>query len=477
MQAVRKLLPALRLVPRTASETEFLPAALEIVETPASPAGRAIAATIILFFVIALAWASFGSVDIIATARGQIIPTGRTKVIQPFETGVVRAIHVQDGERVKAGDVLIEIDSTISEAERDRLQKEYMTAALDAARLKASLSTADDPTVDFAPPDNAPPEQVALQRSLLTNQVQEIRSKLADLDQKIAKEQGNQTAVQSTIAKITEALPFLQKRADARQLLADKGIGSKLDAYSAQQDLIEHQQELKVQQGRLDEATAGVASLKEERAEAEAEYKHKNLDDLTQAQQKASSLQEQLVQASEKYKLQTLTAPVDGTVQQLAVHTQGGVVTPAQILLVVVPADSHLEIEAMVSNRDIGFVHEGQDVAIKVDTFNFTKYGLIHGKVTSVSQDAITRNLPNDAGNGEKQKTGGETDSSEPKGQELVYAARISLDKTEMQVDDRLVNLTPGMAVTAEIKTGSRHVIEFLLSPIFKYKHDALTER
>lgn len=458
------------------SETEFLPAALEIIETPASPIGRTIAGTLIAFFLIALIWASFGSVDIIATAQGKIVPTGRVKVIQPFETGVVHAIHVQDGQQVKAGEVLIEIDSTISEAERDRLQKEYMTAALDAARLKASLGTADDPTDDFVAPEGAPPEQVALQKSLLVSQVAEIRAKLAGLDRQIAQNEGNQAAVQSTISKITEALPYLEKRAKARQYLANKGISSKLDAYSAQQDLVEHQQELQVQQGRLAEATAGVASLKDQRTQAEAEYKHKNLDDLTQADQKASSLHEQLIQASEKYKLQTLTSPVDGTVQQLAIHTEGGIVTPAQSLLVVVPADSHMEIEAMVSNRDIGFVREGQEVTVKVDTFNYTRYGLLHGKVMSVSQDAITRNKPVDKTDN-KQQAGSEGDSSEPKGQELVYAAQVSLNQTQMQIDDRMVNLTPGMAVTVEIKTGSRHIIGYLLSPLSRASHEALRER
>jgi len=457
-------------------ETEFLPAALEVIETPASPAGRVIAGSLIAFFVIALLWACIGSVDIIATASGRIVPTGRSKLIQPFETGVVHAIHVQDGQQVKAGDVLIEIDSTISEAERDRLQKEYMTAALDAARLKASLGTADNPEDDFVAPDNAPPDQVALQKSLLVSQVAEIRAKLAGLDRQIAQYEGNLAAVQSTITKITGSLPYLEKKAKARQSLADRQIGSKMDAYSAQQDLVEHQQELKVQQGRLDEATAQVASLKEQREQAEAEYKHKNLDDLTQAGQKASSLHEQYIEATKKYRLQTLASPVDGTVQQLAVHTEGGVVTPAQTLMVVVPADSRLEIEAMVPNRDIGFVREGQDVAIKIDTFNYTRYGLLHGRVVSVSQDAITRDKPADKSDNKRQ-AGSEDDSSEPKGQELVYSARISLDRARMEIDDRTVNLEPGMAVTAEIKTGSRHIISYLLSPLGRAGHEALRER
>jgi hemolysin D len=170
-----------------------------------------------------------------------------------------------------------------------------------------------------------------------------------------------------------------------------------------------------------------------------------------------------------------LTAPVDGVVQQLAVHTVGGVVTPAQALAVVVPSDSHLEIEAMLSNRDIGFVHPGQKTEIKVDTFNFTRYGLLHGDVLNVSTDAITRDRPQSGSN--DRTSGTAQGSSEPKGQELEYAARISLDRADMQVDDKLVKLGPGMAVTVEIKTGTRRIISYLLSPLAKYKQESLRER
>ena len=160
--------------------------------------------------------------------------------------------------------------------------------------------------------------------------------------------------------------------------------------------------------------------------------------------------------------------------QQLAVHTVGGVVTPAQALAVVVPSQAPLEIEAMVSNRDIGFVHAGQKVEIKVDTFNFTRYGLLHGEVISLSSDAITRDKQPARSN---DRTTDPAGSSEPRGQELEYAARISLDRTDMQIDEKRVKLSPGMAVTVEIKTGSRRIISYLLSPLAKYRRDALRER
>jgi hemolysin D len=182
-----------------------------------------------------------------------------------------------------------------------------------------------------------------------------------------------------------------------------------------------------------------------------------------------------VIKAEQKTRLQQLDAPVDGVVQQLAIHTVGGVVTPAQPLLVVVPSDSRLEIEAMVSNRDIGFVQPGIAAEIKIDTFNFTRYGLLHGRVLSVSQDAIIRDRQQDRAN--ERMLGTQNETSEPKGQELNYSARISLDRTQMRIDNRMVNLSPGMAVTVEIKTGSRRILNYLLSPLLRYQSDALRER
>lgn len=457
------------------NEAAFYPAALEIVETPPSPASRIIAGTIIAFFLMALLWASIGSVDVIAIAPGKIIPTGRTKFIQPLEAGVIRAIHVRDGQKVKAGDVLLEIDPTINGADRDRLRQDFIRAKLDIARLKAVSSMASDPESAFLPPAEASEAQIAMARTMLVNQQQEIRAKLSSFDEQIAQNESNRRAVEQTISKIKQSIPFLAERAKIRRDLARKGYSSKIDNLTTQQELSEHQNELLVQQSRLAEASAAVQSLTQQRRQAEAEYQRTVLASLSEAEQKAATFHEQLKQAEQKFRLQTLTAPVDGTVQQLAVHTEGGVVTSAQTLLAIVPADSNLEIEAMISNRDICFVYPGQAVGIKIDTFNFTKYGLLQGKILSVSQDAITRNTATDKTNSE---TGAETNgNSEPKGQEYVFAARIALDQATMNIDGKEVSLNPGMAITAEIKTSSRHVIDYLLSPLQARAHQALRER
>ena len=456
-------------------EFAFLPAALEIVETPPSPIGRAIVAIIVVLFCVALVWSWWGTIDIVASATGKIVPSGRTKIIQPFETGVVRAIRVQDGQAVKAGDVLVELDPTVNAAERDHLQNDLLAEQLNVARMRAALGAGDDHAADFVAPAGADPILVSTQRQLLLDQVTEHRAKIAALARQQAQKEAEQATTGATIHKLEAMIPVVQQRVDIRKALMERELSSKITYYEILQLLVEQQEELRVQNSHLREAEAAVAAIRETRGQAVAEYRRSLSDELTKAEQKVSGLIQDLIKAERKTTLQRLAAPVDGVVQQLAIHTVGGVVTPAQALLVIVPSDSRLEIEAMVSNRDIGFVHAGQQAEIKIDTFNFTRYGLLHGDVLNVSQDAIIRDQPQDrTGN---RRLGAQNDSSEPKGQELNYSARISLDRTKMQVDDRMVDLSPGMAVTVEIKTGARTILSYLLSPLLRYQQEVLHER
>jgi hemolysin D len=474
-KAMRRTVPYRQTYARRAAELAFLPAALEIVETPPSPIRRAIAAVIVLMFCAALVWAWWGTTDIVASATGKLVPSGRTKVVQPFETGVVRSIRVQDGQAVRAGDVLIELDPTISAADRDHLHDDLVAEQLNIARLRAAFAGEDDPLADFAPPADVAPALVSAQRQFLINQVSEHRAKVAALARQQAQKEAEQSTIAATIHKLETMIPVIQPRVDIRKTLMEKELGSKLTYYETLQLLLEQQEELGVQKSHLREAEAAVAALRETRSQAVAEYRRTLSDDLAKAEQKANGLAQDLIKAEQKTRLQQLTAPVDGVVQQLSVHTVGGVVTPAQSLLVIVPSDSRLEIEAMVSNRDIGFVHAGQEAEIKIDTFNFTRYGLLHGEVLGVSPDAIIRDRPQ--GRSSDRSQGTLNDTSEPKGQELNYIARVSLDRAQMRIDDRTVNLTPGMAVTVEIKTGSRMILSYLLSPMLRYRQEALRER
>jgi hemolysin D len=474
MIAEKKVVPfPARPVARERDELAFLPAALEIVETPPSPIGRAIGATLVALFVLALAWASLSHVDIVASATGRIIPTGHSKIIQPFETGVVRAIHVSDGQDVNAGDLLIELDPTILAGEVNHLQSDLLSAQLDTARLRAVLADTDDPIAAFRPPANADPTLIAQSRQFLLAQVSERRSKIAALDGQRVQKEAELATIKATVDKLDAVIPTIEERVNIRKTLNE--FGSKLQYFEVLQQLTESKQERLVQASHLKEAQAAIGAIIETRSQTIGEFRRTQFGELTEAERKASGLAADLSKAEQRSKLQQLTAPVSGMVQQLAVHTVGGVVTPAQALMVIVPRDSQIEIEAMVSNRDIGFVRVGDEVEVKVDTFDFTRYGLLHGRVRSISSDAITRDSATDKQN--EKSPGAPNATSEPKGQELSYAARISVDHPQMQVEDKLVNLSPGMAVTAEIKTGSRRVISYLLSPVLKYNQESLRER
>lgn len=458
-------------------ELEFLPAALEIIETPVSPIGRAIVFIIITFAVIALAWACFGKIDIIATAQGKVVPTGRTKIVQPLEAGIVTSIHVRDGDKVHKDDVLLEIDRTISTAERNRVSYELLRAQLDVARLTAlRAGLATNTAGEFIPPPAAPAHEVQRARAATRAQAEQQAAKILSLDQQIAQKAAEADGIAAQIDKIEAGLPFIAETAHVREKLLKMEFGNRLAYLDSQLKLSEQRHDLIVQKRRAVEVVAAKAALEASREQNRAEYARGIMTDLAEAEQKAGQLSEDIIKAERKMADQVLRAPVDGTVQQLAIHTVGGVVTPAQQLMAIVPADSRLEAEVMVPNRDIGFVMPGQSAEVKIDTFNFTKYGMLHGEVMTVSQDAIVHEKPADrtaAGSA----PGALSDTSEPQGQELVYSTRVSLDRTNMQVDDSIVQLAPGMAVTAEIKTGQRRVIEYILSPLLRYRHDAARER
>ncbi|MDE1150873.1 MAG: HlyD family type I secretion periplasmic adaptor subunit [Azospirillaceae bacterium] len=467
---------------RRGDERAFLPAALEIMETPASPVGRAVGGTIIAFFSGALVWSCLGHIDIIATAPGRIVPAGRVKVIQPLEAGIVTAINVQDGDHVTAGQPLILLDAKTTTADRDRVAADLTRARLDVARLTALRAgiNGQPALAAFIAPDGIAAALVERARAATQAQEAAQRAKVASLDQQIAQKRAEGEEVTVATAKLTASIQLLEQQVEVRRKLMDMEYGNKLSYLEVQQKLVESQHELTAQKQRADEASAARLSLEGQRAQAVSDYGHQVLEDLATASQKMAENSQDLIKADERLGQQTLAAPVSGTVQQLAVHTVGGVVTPAQSLLVLVPDDTPLVVEANVDNKDIGFVHRGQEVEMKVETFTFTRYGLVRGHVLDVSRDAVTPDRDTaSAGNGRSRTddpsssdTGDRTTSGTP-----TYLAHIALDRTTLPVDGHDEALTTGMAVTAEIKTGRRRVIDYLLSPLGEYVHDGLKER
>ncbi|MBX7127650.1 MAG: HlyD family type I secretion periplasmic adaptor subunit [Cyclobacteriaceae bacterium] len=431
---------------------EFLPAVLEIQESPPSPIGRGILWTVMLAFSAAVAWSSLSWIDIVAVAPGKIIPSGHSKTVQPLEAGVVSAIHVQDGQTVRQGDILIELDATQNGADRDRATNEYRATLVETARLRALIKR--DGT--FMPPAEADPQFVLLQQQLLRDQVTEFSARVDAARHLIDQRKSAVAATQDNLRRLEATVPMENERAEAYRTLLAQQYVSKMDYLQFEQQRIDKAQEWAGQKNKLRQDQAALAEARQNYQALLSEFQQAKQAELSALETKAVSLLQEIRKAGQKTELQKLVSPINGIVQQLAVHTIGGVVTPAQPLLIVVPQGHPVEVEAQLENKDIGFVREGQVVELKVETFPFTLYGTIPGKVLTVSDDAV----PLD------KESGG-----------LVYVSRISMDRSSMEVEGKHIQLTPGMAVTVEIKTGQRRVIEYLLSPLLKSAKEGLRER
>jgi len=457
---------------RGRDEREFLPAALEVIETPPSPTGRAMALIIVLFFAVALIWSVFGRVDVIATAPGRIMPAGDVKTIQPLEPGTVRAIHVQDGDHVRAGQLLIELDPTQPGADRDRLTHDLTQAELDVARLTALKTAAEGGgSPHLVAPKDASPELVEEAQAGMHAQADQQAAKLADLSQQISQKQAEIAEADAESEKTQASIPMLARKAAIYQQLNQQGYGSSLALIDAQQQLSEARHELIALSDRKAESASGRTALERQRDGARSEYAASLLEDLRKAQQQENDLGQELVQATDKSSQTEIRSPIDGVVDQLAVHTLHGVVTTAEHLMIVVPDSRNLYVEARLANRDVGFVHAGQQVKVKVETFNFTRYGMLDGQVIDVSKDVISDDPQPPAG------------SSSPSGSDQgqartpTYVARIRLASTRMRIDGRDAPLEPGMSVTTEVKTGERTIIDYLLSPLARKTQESLHER
>ena len=429
---------------------QFLPAALEVQHSPPHPLARWLGIGIILFFSLAIAWGVFGKVDVVAMAEGKIIPSARIKEIQPLEKGIVKEILVREGQSVKAGDALIVLDGTSSSAARDRLANE-LQAMQDMLLLEQSFLARLENTAEVT--RSAMPE---LQEKLLEQQWQQYNARLAALrsqrEHRIAEKQANS----ETIIKWQNTLPMISQRVNGLKQLAGKKLVAENQYLELEEIRITQQQDLAAARARDAQLVAAIAECEQQIAALTAQTHAETLARIADAGRQRNSLHQQLMQAKDLDDRQVLYAPASGQVQDLTMHTVGGVVLEAQLLMRIVPDDSPLEVEAWLPNQDIGFVQENDRAIIKVHTFPFTRYGTINATVTRISDDAV-------ADNKDKNR--------------LFFGMSLLLEKNTLPVDGREVRLAPGMQVTVEIMTGERRLVEYFLSPLQKHLQESGRER
>jgi hemolysin D len=435
-------------------EADFLPAALEVVERPVSPTARVTAWLLLGLFAAALLWLVLGRVDVVASAPGKLIPADDVQLIQPGAAGIVHAILVRDGQRVRAGQPLVELDPTVSDADTAQAGKALETAMLDAARLRAILSALDGRGLSFTPPAGTTADVAATQLALARAQLAEIRagSQTRAADTESARAARAEAEIQA--AKLSETLPLLDEQIAANETLLEKGYVSKLRVIEMRRQRLVAARDRDAALATARKAEAQIAVAGGNSSQSIAEARARILADLAKAESDARLRKEELTKATKRSSLQRLVSPVDGTVTQLAVHTVGGVVEAAKPIMVIVPARGKLVAEVTIANKDVGFVSAGQPVALKVEAFPFTRYGAVPGKLEYISSDAV-----------QDEKRG------------LFYTARVTLDRATIVRDGRAVPLTPGMAVTADIRTGRRSLASYLLSPIDEMRATAARER
>lgn len=437
---------------------QFLPALLEIQAAPPNPIARYLLVAILAFAVIAVVWSCVGKVDVVSVAEGQIIPSARVKQVQPLMRGVVKEIHVQEGQHVNAGDVLVVLDRTSTGAGLNSATDEQQRLEEKLARERALLTMLNE---------SVPAQSSLLQPlSVQKQQYEQFSAQYAALQSQRDNRMAERDVNKAVIKKLAATLPMATQRAANTKGLTDKKLAMENDYLMLEEVRVSQENDLVAAKARDVQLAAAVKESEQQIAALLAQTKVQTLAAIADSERQLNALQESFAKAQDMDAKQVLYAPVNGEVKDLAINTVGGVVLEAQQLMLIVPEEEKLEVEAWLPNRDIGFVQEGASAQIKVHTFPFSKYGTIPATVTRMSNDVVT----------DKPKNNGEKNHGE-KSNEALYSMSLVMEKNTLLVEGRAVKLVPGMQVTAEIITHQRRLIEYFFSPLKKQFQESVRER
>ncbi|PKL51448.1 MAG: HlyD family type I secretion periplasmic adaptor subunit [Nitrospira bacterium HGW-Nitrospira-1] len=431
---------------------EFKPILAEIEEKPPNPLGRIFLWTIILFMVVVISGLCLVKVDVVVSARGKIMPSGDIKVMQPFETGVVRRIYVQEGDFVKKGDVLIEIDPSLDKADLEGKEKNLRLSTLAIDRIGSVLENKD-----FAPEEGKDPSEIIeTQRKLYQSQKAVYVSTLKEKEKELRGTEAALKSIKEEIEKLKNLLSIVLEEEERQELLVDIGAIAEKTYREKIKEKLNLERELQAKNGQAEEYTIQTEKIREEIKVFKNSFREKLLSELSGNVQQKNTLQAEVSNLKFREEKRFITSPVNGYIYLLPVKTVGGVVTSAQPVVSIVPEKLPLIVKSFVSNKDIGFIKIGQKCVIKIDTYDFQKYGTLKGKVAIVSPSSVEDKENNIDG----------------------YPVYASMSSEELRTKDgRVYRTTTGMSVTIEINIGKRRVIELFLFPIIKYLDEGLKIR
>ena len=434
-----------------------------IQDEPPSEVGRIVLWAVAILFLVMLAWAAFGQLDIIASAEGKLVPQTLVKIVQPAEAGVVRKLLVNEGDSVKAGQVLARLDSTLASADKLAVSAELAMQKLQVRRLEAEL--ADQPMLPRAGDD---PERYAQVHS---QYIAHRKAYLDGVEQEkslLAKAEHEKASALQVLAKLEQTLPSYQRTAEAYARLEKDGFISGLAAAEKERDAIEKSKDLDAQRATVAALNATITAQQKRISQLQSTYKSELQTELADARARIAQLEPSLDKSIYREGLMELKAPQDGVIKDLNTTTVGAVLQPGSVLLTLVPQGEQLYADVNIKNDDVGFVQEGQDAQVKLAAYPFQRYGMLTGKVIRVSADASEAQVPPAAA----------ASDEEPVQTLSTYKARIRLDQQVLKdPQGRTHALAPGMQVVAEINQGKRTVLEYLLSPVQKVTQEAARER
>jgi hemolysin D len=463
------------------SDREFLAPALEILETPASPVNVAFLWIICALVFVALVWAYFGRIDIIASAQGKFQPTGRVKVIEPVETGRVAAIHAANDSPVKSGDVLVELDRSAAQADVESARAELASAQAEALRRHAALKAAgaqafsSEPSIDW--PDDVAPALRQREDRVLAADLGQLGAALASFAAQRTQKSAERDMLKETIATQKKLVATLQERVDMRTKLVEVQAGAKAAVIDATESLQYQLTQLRMQEGQLASLSTGLDVIARDSEKAVQSFLSDHAQKLSDAERRVEDARQRLAKAAATIDHLTLRSPIDGRVQSSVIANVGQVVTSGQEIMRVVPQDSKIEIVAYVLNRDIGFVSVGQEAVVKIESFPFTRYGAIKARVLRIAKDAIP-SPDASAIEGDPTRASNTTGfAGGERTQNLVFSVVLEPEASTIAVDGADQPLTSGMAATVELKTGSRRLLEYVFSPLVEVASRAMRER
>jgi hemolysin D len=444
---------------------DFSPPLLRLQASSPNPLGRRVLWLLAALLGLLIAWALIGRLDIVAVAEGKLVPHSYLKIVQPAESGIVREILVREGERVRAGQVLMRMDTRVSDADSRAIEADYRRKQATLARIDAELANAAYVAAADDPPQLA--REIAAQ----------YRANRAALDAALAEETSrliryrhDLASSEQVRARLVETLPHYQQQDQAFEKLVREGFAGSLMASDKKRERIEKEQELKNQIHLIESNRAYVRQSEKRLVQIDSDYRRQLHGERNEVHGQAEKLAQEVAKQAHRQSLLELRATQDSVVKELSTHTSGTVVQPGTVLLTLVPSEETLRAEVWVSNEDIGFVRQGQPVKLKFAAYPFQKYGMVEGIVEHVSADsADSGSSPHAATEANKQTPG--------KAPPLVYKALVALDSMRLKMDGETFALAAGMQANAEILLGTRTVAEYLLSPVRKAWHEAGRER